>query len=244
MNISFFEEYERLRNSFDHSNCSIAGETLDYGPCAFLDEFHHDKVFSSIDHAGRYAYSNQPLIAQWNLARLAECLLMLEDAHDAYSAVLKEFTPVYESFYLDRMRAKLGLSTTREGDDGLIRDFLDRLQADHLDYTLSFRRLADRVDAGDDAEFGDFEVRWRERLASEGRDPAEVSEAMNRLNPLFIARNHQVERAIERAIDDDLSVFHELNEVLRSPFDQHPEFEQYASPPEAGERVMQTFCGT
>jgi uncharacterized protein YdiU (UPF0061 family) len=225
-------------------NTSIAGETLDYGPCAFMDEFRHDKVFSSIDRHGRYAYSNQAPIAQWNLARLAECLMLLADDRDAYEAILREFIDDYEARYLKRMRAKLGLVESRPGDAELIRDFLDRLEADEADYTLAFREQADRVDADGEARFGDVEVRWRARLAAEGRDPARVRRDMNAVNPLFIPRNHRIEQAISAAIDGNLDVFRNLGRVLERPYEDQPSMRHYAEPPAKSERVTQTFCGT
>lgn len=225
-------------------NTSIAGETLDYGPCAFMDEFRFDKVFSSIDRAGRYAYGRQPAIAQWNLARLAECLLPQEGEQTAYEETLEKFAETYQQEYMDRMRRKLGLTTRAPGDESLIRDWLQCLEDAEHDYTLSFRRLAGRVDADDESVFGAFESRWRRRLAEQAQDAEMTKKVMDAANPLFIPRNHQVERAIRGAIDGDLTVFRELERTLRRPFETQADLAAYAEPPRPDERVRRTFCGT
>lgn len=225
-------------------NCSIAGETLDYGPCAFLDEFRHDKVFSSIDHGGRYAYSNQPLAAQWNLARLAECLLLVCDELDLLTGEVENFSAEYESGYYDRMCAKLGIENREPEDQVLVDDLLALLEDRGLDYTLAFRQLADRIDADGAGVFETWEGRWRSRLSACSRDVREARAAMNRVNPLFIPRNHRVEDAISKAVDGDLEPFHTMNEVLRTPYADQPGFESYSRPPAPEERVTRTFCGT
>ncbi len=225
-------------------NMSIAGETLDYGPCAFMDEFRFHKVFSSIDHGGRYAYARQPEVAQWNLARLAECLLHPDEDPAPYETELGRFVELYQSDYMARMRAKLGLGSADPADAALIQSWLKHLEENELDYTLSFRHLAARVGAVGEPMFGDFETRWLERLAAQSEPTSAIGQRMNAVNPLFIPRNHQVERAIEAAIADDLSVFEDLNRVLARPFQEQPQFSQYAQPPRREERVLQTFCGT
>lgn len=225
-------------------NTAVSGETLDYGPCAFMDEFHANKVFSSIDHGGRYSYANQPQILQWNLARLAECLLLLDTDRRRFETELMELASRYETEYLARMRRKLGLTTEDQGDAALLRDWLRHLQKHELDYTLSFRELADRIDTSDAPCFGTFETNWKQRLATQGESGDQIRTRMNSVNPLFIPRNHQIERAIQGAIEGDLSVFHELREVLSHPFETQPRFAEYARPPLPGERVTQTFCGT
>ncbi len=225
-------------------NTSIAGETLDYGPCAFMDEFRFDKVFSSIDHHGRYAYGNQPRIAQWNLARLAECLLVICDSKAAFEEALDEFPEQYGDAYLGRMRAKLGLADDRPGDGELIAAWLRHLEDEDLDYTLSFRELATRAGAGDDPRFGVVEESWRERVLAGGRTPGDIEAAMNAVNPLIIPRNHRIEQAIERAVDGDYGMFRELATVLAKPFDEQPAFAHFSQAPEPEERVTRTFCGT
>jgi uncharacterized protein YdiU (UPF0061 family) len=225
-------------------NTSISGETIDYGPCAFMDEFDFHKVFSSIDQDGRYAYSQQASIAQWNLARLAECLLRLGGEQALFEAQIEGFQSRFEHHYLGRLRSKLGLTTEEPDDTSLINAWLQYLQDHALDYTLSFRRLGTRLEATDTSEFGDFEARWKQRIANQPESATELKRRMDAANPLFIPRNHQVERAIQGAIAGDLSVFHELNRVLRKPFVDQPDFAPYAQPPQRFERVERTFCGT
>ncbi len=225
-------------------NTSISGETIDYGPAAYMDEFRFEKVFSSIDSYGRYAYANQPTIAHWNLDRLAETLLPLGASKDELEAVLGLFPDQYESRYLALMGPKLGLYDVQESDAGLIADWLKHLNDNALDYTLSFRELASRADAIDEARFGSFETRWRQRTSRQGRTPAEISALMNSVNPLFIPRNHRVEQAISEAVDGDLTVFNELNTALAQPYAEQPGLDDYAKPPRGHERVTQTFCGT
>lgn len=225
-------------------NVAISGETIDYGPAAYMDEFRFDKVFSSIDRHGRYKYANQAPIAQWNLARFAETLLLLGAEKSELEAVLAEFPGRYEDYYLGLMRRKLGLQDTREGDAELIGDWLKFLQDNELDYTLSFRHLATRINATDNSTFGEFEARWRKRLGEQDADDTEFEALMNSVNPLFIPRNHRVEQAIQQAVQGDLSVFEDLNTVLAKPFDEQPEFAHYAEAPAMDERVTQTFCGT
>ncbi|WP_405235016.1 protein adenylyltransferase SelO [Lentisalinibacter orientalis] len=233
-------------------NTAVSGETLDYGPCAFMDEFHYDKVFSSIDHYGRYAYGQQASIAQWNLARLADCLLSAGGDKAALEEELGRFPGLFEEEWLGRMARKLGLTTAGPDDADpsadliadLVGDWLAHLQREGLDYTLSFRELAARAGASDEPRFGEFELRWRERLARQPGTADEVRASMEAENPLYIPRNHQVERAIRAAIGGDLSVFHELRGVLERPFEEQPGRSGYAEPPAPEERVVRTFCGT
>jgi uncharacterized protein YdiU (UPF0061 family) len=225
-------------------NSSISGETIDYGPCAFMDEFNFNKVFSSIDQDGRYAYAQQASIAQWNLARLAECLLLLGDDQQSFEAEFARYHELFEGRYLQRMRRKLGLTTEEPGDRSLVTEWLQHLQDNELDYTLSFRRLAARLDEDEPNEFGPFETHWKQRLAGQPENPKVIRQQMDAVNPLYIPRNHQVERAIQTAMNGDLSVFHELNRVLQKPFLEQPEFSLYAEPPRPFERVARTFCGT
>jgi len=223
-------------------NTTISGETIDYGPAAYLDEFNFRKVFSSIDQQGRYAYCNQPAIAQWNLARLAETLLLLEVPVEALEAALAEYPELYQAQYLALMRPKFGLTDEQPDDAALINDWLNHLETGELDYTLSFRALADRADAAGPSQFGEVEARWRNRL---GAQPAEKTVAlMNSVNPLYIARNHRVEQAIEQAVAGELSIFEDLNRVLANPCQSQPGYEAYAEPPAPEERVTRTFCGT
>ena len=225
-------------------NTAISGETIDYGPCAFMDEFDYRKVFSSIDQFGRYAYGRQAAIAHWNLARLADCLLLLDERPSEFEQVLGGFQDLFEAQFLQRMAGKLGLQSVKEGDDALVNAWLQLMQDRELDFTLSFRALAERAEADGTLVFGEFEQRWRRRLGQQSADAAEVRSHMNGVNPLYIPRNHQVERAIEAAVAGEMSVFEELLRVLQQPFDEQPGLEAYAEPPRPAERVTQTFCGT
>ncbi|MEA2316479.1 MAG: serine/tyrosine/threonine adenylyltransferase [Solirubrobacteraceae bacterium] len=239
-------------------NMTISGETIDYGPCAFMDAYDPAAVFSSIDHAGRYAYGNQPHIAQWNLARLAETLLPLLHAETdaavaAATGVLESFTGRYDAHWSDGMRAKLGLAEREEDDRALIDGLLTLMHAQRADFTSSFRALSASVrgDAaparslfGEHAAFDDWRDRWSARLSSEGRDPQAVADTMDRVNPVYIARNHHVEEALAAATAGDLSPFTRLLDVISRPFDERPGLEAYAAPapPSFGRYV--TFCGT
>jgi uncharacterized protein YdiU (UPF0061 family) len=235
-------------------NCSIAGETIDYGPCAFMDAYDPAAVFSSIDHHGRYAYGNQPRIVLWNLTRLAECLLpLLGGNEDTAKQALETFGPRFEAAYFGGLRRKIGLLTEREGDDNLARDLLKLMARDGADFTLTFRRLCDAAEgpAGDAAvrrllfqdggAYDTWAERWRARLAGE-TDPAG---AMRAVNPAFIPRNHLVESALAAAVERaDFQPFEELLDVLSRPYQDNPALARYATPPREEERVLQTFCGT
>jgi uncharacterized protein YdiU (UPF0061 family) len=238
-------------------NTSIAGETIDYGPCAFMDEYHPAKVFSSIDQQGRYAYANQPQIAMWNLGRFAETLLPLidEDQQQAIKKaedVLERFSARFQAAYSAGMRQKLGLSTEAEGDLELASEFLSLLATYQVDFTVAFRRLsdaADRPDAeaalrslfNDQQPFETWAGRWRSRLT---REPA-PGVRMRAVNPAFIPRNHRIEAMIEAAVErEDFAPFEELLLVLATPFEDQACFARYMDPPQPHERVGQTFCGT
>ena len=232
-------------------NCSVSGETIDYGPCAFMDEYDPGAVFSSIDEQGRYAYGNQPRIALWNLARLAECLIpLLGDNEDAAKDALAAFAPRFQAAYFGGLRRKIGLRTQREGDDVLTGDLLKLMAANRADFTLTFRRLADAAEGNaagvrslfaDGAAFDAWLERWRDRMAGEEAPAA----AMRAVNPVFIPRNHLVEAALAAAVvQGDFRPFEALLGVLGRPFDDDPALEQYATPPREDERVLQTFCGT
>ncbi|WP_312795309.1 protein adenylyltransferase SelO [Tianweitania sp.] len=242
-------------------NMAVSGETIDYGPCAFLDTYDPAKVFSSIDQGGRYAYANQPGIAQWNLARLAEALLPLlhEDRDEGVKiaqALIAGFRAPFEQAYMAVLRAKFGLLTEEEADGDLMQGFLDRMAEGGADFTRTFRAL--NAAAGDPerdrdvrAEFIDpmlyetWAPDWRARLACEpGQDDAR-SEVMRLANPAFIPRNHRIEEAIKAAVENaDFTLFHRLNTVLARPFDDQPEQADLAVAPEPDQRVMRTFCGT
>jgi uncharacterized protein YdiU (UPF0061 family) len=242
-------------------NSSISGETIDYGPCAFMDHYDPAAVFSSIDEQGRYAYANQPRIALWNLTRLAECLLPLfsddqEKAVAEAQTLLGEFPEKFTAAYQSGLRQKIGLFASRDGDEALVQDLLDGMAQNQADFTLTFRRLADaaRDPEGDSevrqlfsepAAFDQWAVRWRQRLGSEPQSTTERSAAMRTVNPAFIPRNHRIEAIIDAAVNrNDYAPFEELLTVLAKPFEDQPEFARYAEPPQPEQRVLQTFCGT
>lgn len=225
-------------------NTAISGETLDYGPCAFMDEFHIDKVFSSIDQYGRYAYGQQTNMAQWNLARLADCMVMLDGDQDDYESMLAHFQSRFEVHYFTLLGKKLGLTGNNKGNVELITAWLQHLQDNQLDYSLSFRQLAARMDKKDSPLFGEFEQRWFRRIDNQPGGRKSAAQLMASINPVFIPRNHQVERAILAAFQGDFSVFNELRQVLSEPFTQQPGLASYSEPPLAHERVEMTFCGT
>ncbi|MGY2997185.1 serine/tyrosine/threonine adenylyltransferase [Mesorhizobium sp. URHB0026] len=241
-------------------NMAVSGETIDYGPCAFMDAYDPSAVFSSIDRGGRYAYANQPRVATWNLARFAETLLPLmnTDENEAVSEaedVLRSFQSCYETVLQRGFRRKLGLLTEAEGDLQLAADFLDVLARGEVDFTLGFRRLGNDLDAADGQgtarqlfqDPGAFDVwsaRWGERIASEAADTAMRRAAMHAANPKFIPRNHRIEAMIQAALGGDFAPFEEILGVVSRPFDEQPSMERYAEPPRPDERVLQTFCGT
>jgi uncharacterized protein YdiU (UPF0061 family) len=240
-------------------NMTISGETIDYGPCAFMDTFDPATVFSSIDHRGRYAYGNQPPIAQWNLARLAETLLPLvhaepEAAVAAVTEVLQSFADRYSEHAGRGMRAKLGLTDSQPDDDALLHDFLGLLHTQQVDFTSGFRALSSAV-RGDAARarslftepdaFDAWAERWRARLSSQGGDAQATAEAMDRVNPVYIPRNHRVEEALTAATAGDLEPFRRLLDVIVRPFEERPGLESYAAPaPSDFSGAYRTFCGT
>ena len=237
-------------------NCSIAGETIDYGPCAFMDTYNPETVFSSIDHGGRYAYVNQPRIAHWNLARFGETLLpLLADDTDAALATANESLSAFQKRYAEAliggMRRKLGLLSEEDGDGALAQDLLTAMADGQADFTLTFRRLDPESDsevrplfANPDA-YDAWAARWRERLAREPQDTAARRAAMRLTNPAYIPRNHRVEAALAAAVErEDFGPFEELLKVLARPYDDRAEFAAYAEPPPADQRVYRTFCGT
>ncbi len=233
-------------------NTHIAGETIDYGPCAFMDSYHPETVFSSIDQFGRYAYANQPQIAVWNLAQFATCLLPLIDADqdaavEAATAAVHEFSDHYTAAWLDEFRAKIGLATAEPADRDLIEGLLARMARHGADFTRTFRGLADgtaRDEFDDPADFDSWAQHWQARLAREGRDIAAAQPGIAAVNPAFIPRNHQVEAAIGAAVTGDYAPFHRLCDVFARPFEDQPRHADLQAPPRPEEAVRQTFCGT
>ncbi len=239
-------------------NTTISSETIDYGPCAFMDRYDPATVFSSIDRAGRYAYGNQPAIARWNLTRLAESLLPLigdgeQQAVDAATEVLAGFADRFGEHWATGMAAKLGLVDRAPGDDELFEDLLEILGSQRRDFTGTFRELA-RMLRGDGealralpeerAQLDAWLARWHARLDDEGRARPVVADAMDEVNPVTIPRNHLVEEALEAATAGDLAPYHQLLDAVTHPFDE-PADERYASPaPVDFDESYQTFCGT
>ncbi len=243
-------------------NMSIAGETIDYGPCAFMDHYAHGQVYSSIDEFGRYAYNKQPSIGLWNLSRLAETLLPLladnpEAAVETAQAALKKYAGHYELDWLAGMRGKLGLASCGNHDRALIDELFEIMAANRADFTLTFYYLSTlqldspgqdenaRALFSDPEAFDHWARQWRDRLRQEDSIDATRQARMQAVNPVYIPRNHRIEAAIRAAEDrGDFSVFHELHAVLQKPWQRQPGKDAYMSPPDPDEVVRQTFCGT
>ncbi len=246
-------------------NMSVPGETIDYGPCAFIDTYQHNKVFSSIDRNGRYAYNNQPGIGLWSLTRLAETLLPLladdnEQAVDRAQTLLGAYATHSENAWLSGMRSKCGLTAvknTEQDDKALIEALLNTMVDNNADFTLTFTALSkldNHISQRDEetrklfdqtSEFDNWAIKWRERVQLETQGNEERQISMQAVNPVYIPRNHQIEPAIRAAEDrDDFSVFHELHEVLQNPYVKLPGKERYESSPEPHEIIENTFCGT
>jgi uncharacterized protein YdiU (UPF0061 family) len=245
-------------------NMSISGETIDYGPCAFLEAYDPATVFSSIDHGGRYAFGNQPRAALWNLARLAEALLPVlaleagteEAALAAANNALSTFEQQYRVARMTGLRRKLGLSTEREGDAALAEDLLQRMAANRADFTLTFRRLCDAAASpegeakvrclfADPGTYDGWAAGWRRRLEEEPADEQARASWMRRVNPAVIPRNHLVEAALDAAYRrQDFQPFEELLEAISRPYEERPGLERYAVPARPEEAVLETFCGT
>lgn len=281
MNIGF------IHGVMNTDNMAISGETIDYGPCAFMDEFSFDRVYSSIDRKGRYAYNNQPNIGQWNLIRLTETLLPLlgdnvldedvltnndksdhknadqsdDSVSDAALAVAQDILNVYagkyQSYWLAGMRKKLGLQTDKDSDLELIQALLTHMEDGQADFTLTFyylSQLDEKLNATDESLHNLFATteaikqwleKWRKRLVEDASSNKKRQQLMQSVNPVYIPRNHQIERAIRAAEDhNDFSVFDELQQVLQNPFDIQHDKKSYMLPPLAEEVVHQTFCGT
>ena len=234
-------------------NMALSGETIDYGPCAFMDAYDPRTVFSSIDHMGRYAYANQPAIAQWNLARLAETMLPLFDedtkkATDMAEEAVSGFGAVYKEKSLSMLRAKLGLFGVRAEDENLITDLLDWMQRRDADYTNTFLDLTKEAppkgEPYDDETFKEWYTRWQARLAK-NMEPLKSSLSLMRANnPAVIPRNHKVEQVLEAATNGDLQPLKDLLAALQEPYKNRSDLKPYQSPPKPEEKVCQTFCGT
>ncbi len=234
-------------------NMTLSGETIDYGPCAFMDAFDPAAVFSSIDRQGRYAYMNQPRIAHWNLVRLAEAMLPLIDPDETVAIGLaneavQRFPALFEAEWLGEFRAKLGLATAGAEDRGLVEMLMKAMADTGADFTLAFRALAEAaplpVDPRDQPAFAPFMAAWEARLAAEGTDPEAARARMRAANPAIIPRNHQVEQALAAADAGDMAPFERLLAAIRQPFAPEAGDAPYRAPPLPHERVYATFCGT
>ncbi len=257
MNVGF------IHGVMNTDNTAISGETIDYGPCAFLDAYEPMKVFSSIDHGARYAYANQPRIIQWNLARLAECLLLLidEDVDAAIEQVkedLATFGTRFETAYAEGLRRKLGLGAAEDGDLDLAENLLERMAESGADFTRTFRALCAAAEGDerparacftDPAAFDAWAIQWRARLARDSlaqtdHAPTDRAAAMRTANPAIIPRNHRIAAVIEAAVTgNDFAPFHSLVDALATPWTDQPDSPNIL-PPRDDERVTQTFCGT
>ena len=231
-------------------NMALCGETIDYGPCAFMDSFDPSTVFSSIDHQRRYAYANQPVMAHWNLARLAESLLPLihenrETAIELAEDSLKAFEKLYKSKWLAMMGNKLGLAKIEDQDEELITELLDLMHEYSADYTNTFLDLGQKELPAEEfyisEDFSNWHNRWVKRLQQEGGDSFAL---MRSVNPAVIPKNHKVEEALQAAERDDLTPFHHLLEAVTNPYESGEYLKPYQTPPNPKEKVLQTFCGT
>ena len=239
-------------------NMSIAGETIDYGPCAFMDVYHPNTVFSSVDQMGRYAYGNQPAIGHWNLVQFAQCLLPILDA-DSDKAIEKAQTGIdqypqrFEAALGSEFGRKIGIAKAKDNDLALAQDLLGIMSENEADFTLTFSSLVHYVEAGSDDKshfkdrtaFQPWVVRWRARLDEENKSAADIAAILRAANPMIIPRNHLVEEAIRAAEDhQDFTVFEALTQALRHPFDEAFEDTKFAQSPRAEQIVHHTFCGT
>ncbi|SMP32298.1 protein adenylyltransferase SelO [Shimia sagamensis] len=230
-------------------NCAISGETIDYGPCAFMDAFHPGQVFSSIDRHGRYAYGNQPQIIAWNMAQLATSLLPLEKNSDAaveeFTNLVNDMPDMLRQFWRQAFGKKLGIAEAVVGDDRLISQLLSIMTDQKSDFTNTFRDLTDSptasLDVTDHSDFQDWSIRWQDRLALQHAVPSDI---MRKANPIFTPRNHQIEAMIAQAVDGDFALFRQLNDALANPFEANPDWTDLTAPPTDAEKVTQTFCGT
>jgi len=228
-------------------NMTISGETIDYGPCAFMDRYHPEKVFSSIDQFGRYAYCRQPDVAVWNLAQLASSLLPLmgkpNAAIEMATASVHQFPEIYADARLSEFRRKIGLTCNKETDRELIQTLLDIMAEKGTDFTNTFRSLAQGRGAGliKGENYAKWFGDWQARLKLEN---GRADNLMLASNPAYIPRNHRIEAAIKSAVSGDFAPFETLHQVLKNPFDEQPDFMDYRQPPEPEEEVKRTFCGT
>jgi len=259
--IALWQQLGFIHGVMNTDNMLLSGETIDYGPCAFMEAYNPATVFSSIDRGGRYAYQNQPPIAQWNLMWLAQALAPLIDADETTAVALArealgKFVVLYQQHYERGMLAKIGLAKHTSENVALLNELLELMTQAATDHTLTFRRLSEIVSdtLPEAARVGEryplpdalapWLLKWRERLTEEGITPAQQQQMMLAKNPVFIARNHLVEQAIQAGSQGDFQPFNQLVDVLASPFTFKPELTRYAMPAQPEETVTRTFCGT
>lgn len=239
-------------------NMSVFGETIDYGPCAFMDGYDPNTVYSFIDQNGRYAYKNQPSIASWNLTSLASTMLELIDidqdiAIEKAQNAINGFSEIFTNAWTSVFCKKIGIRNHKPNDGALVREFMDILAATKADFTLSFRRLGNELQGdnaplaeinGESTEFSKWLEKWKHRLAEEKATTTQIQSMMNRVNPMFIPRNHRVEQMIAAALNDEYGEFEKMLKILSSPYEEQPENAKYQLPPTSDEVVRNTFCGT
>ena len=239
-------------------NFTISGETIDYGPCAFLDEYHPGKVFSSIDQNGRYAFGNQPSIASWNLASLAGCLIAFIDkdsdkANELATEVLDDFSKDTNQRILDLMCNKIGLDGSKKENNTLLRRLLKIMMDNESDYTITFRNLSEVLNNEPDEFLKEFLKKeeiiawledWKFALGKENENFESLAIKLDEINPAYIPRNHQIQDAIDQAYENDFSKMLEMIEVIKQPFAEQPMYDAYALAPMENQKVRQTFCGT
>ena len=259
--IAQWQQLGFIHGVMNTDNMLVCGETIDYGPCAFMDGFNANQVYSSIDRQGRYAFRNQPPIAQWNLSWLAQALLPLiadseEMALPLAQAAITDFSEQFQHEYATGMLKKIGLANVTPENIALLEDLFKRMSEAASDYTLTFRRLAERATPDSKQEhsiseifelpasFSDWIERWQQQMSQEPIDPVARQRLMFATNPVFIPRNHLVEEAIDAANKNDFAPFHQLVDVLADPYCYKPELAHYATPPRPEQIVHKTFCGT
>ena len=239
-------------------NFTISGETIDYGPCAFLDEYHPGKVFSSIDQNGRYAYGNQPSISSWNLASLAGCLIAFIDkdsdkANELATEVLENYSTDTNQRILDLMCKKIGLDGSKKNNQEMLRNLLKLMMDNESDFTITFRSLSSILLNNSDNFLAQFHQKdevsgwinnWKSALNLENKNVGEIILNLNNTNPLYIPRNHQVQKAIEESYLGNFKVLEEMLDVLKNPFQENVSLSHYSEAPSEQQRVTQTFCGT
>lgn len=260
--VALWQKTGFIHGVMNTDNTTISGETIDYGPCAFMNEYDPETVYSSIDRHGRYAFGNQPGIAQWNLSRFAEALLVLADDEASMAAemeeVIEDFPGHFQEAYQEGMGEKLGLGSFESDDEALLVDLLELMENEAVDYTSTFRRLTELADPTPETDkarigdsfslplaFDDWLDRWRQRLAERDAPSKQIAASMRAVNPAVIPRNHRVNAAIADAVErDDFDAFHNLVDVLTSPFEFPTDDPSLVEPPKAGQDISATFCGT